>query len=108
MGTEQYKIIITPTAFKEINKIYDYISEDLYAKNAARDIMQRIENTIQKLKYAPKIYMQIEKTDELKRSYRRIVIKKYVILYTIDEKNKVVHIVHMYYGGRNYINNNLL
>ncbi len=75
MDIEQYKIIITPTAFKEINKIYDYISEDLYAKNAAKDIMQKIEVAIQKLKYAPKIYMQIEKTDALKRYYRRVVIK---------------------------------
>lgn len=87
MAIEQYKMIITPTAVKEINKIYDYISEDLYARNAAKSIMQKIEIAIQKLKYAPKIYMQIEKTDESERIYRRIVVKNYIILYTIDEKN---------------------
>ena len=35
----KYKVIITPTALKEINKIYTYISEDLYAKSAAIKLM---------------------------------------------------------------------
>ena len=36
----KYKVIITPTAYKEINKIYDYISEDLYAEKAAHNLMR--------------------------------------------------------------------
>ena len=36
----KYKVIITPAAFKEINKIYDYILEELYAEKAAKDLMR--------------------------------------------------------------------
>ena len=36
----KYKVIIPPNAFKEINKIYDYILEDLYAEKAAKDLMR--------------------------------------------------------------------
>ena len=36
----KYKVIITPTAFKEINSIYDYILEELYAEKAAKDLMR--------------------------------------------------------------------
>ena len=36
----KYKVIITPTAFNEINRIYDYISEELYAEKAAKDLMR--------------------------------------------------------------------
>ena len=104
MGTKQYKVIITPTAYKEINRIYDYITEDLYAECAASRLMQKIEQEVQRLKKAPRIHSKIPKYDELKRKYRRIVIKNYVILYTIDEENKTVYISHMYYGGRNYLN----
>lgn len=103
MDTNQYKVIITSTAYREINKIYDYITEELYAKNAANDLMEKVEEEVQRLKYAPKIHTEIEKIDELKRYYRRIVIKNYIILYTIDEEKNVVFISHMYYGGRNYI-----
>lgn len=108
MNTNKYKVIITPTAYKEINKIYNYITEDLYAEKAARKLMRKVEEEIQRLKYAPKIHTEIEKNDELKRNYRRIVINNYIILYTIDEENNLVFVSHMYYGGRNYTDNKLL
>lgn len=108
MDTEKYKVIITPTAYKEINKIYNYITEDLYAQNVAKKLMKEVEEEVQRLKYAPKMHAEIEKFDELKRNYRKIVIKNYIILYTIDEENNVVFVSHMYYGGRNYLDNNLL
>ena len=99
----KYKVIITPTALKEINKIYTYISEDLYAKSAAIKLMQQVEDQVQRLKYMPQIHTKIEKYDSLKRIYRRIVIKNFIILYTIDEENKIVYVSHMYYGRRNYL-----
>ena len=55
-----------------------------------------------------KYYAEIDKSDELKRIYRKIVIKNFIILYTIDENNSVVYVSHMYYGGRNYLDSNLL
>ena len=103
MDTKKYRVIITPTAYKEIAKIYDYITDDLYAENAAKRLMNKVEQEIQKLKDSPKIYAKIEKIDELKRVYRRIVVNNYVILYTIDEDNEVVFVSHMYYGGKNYL-----
>ena len=108
MDTNKYKVIITPTAYKEINRIYDYITEDLYAEKAAKDLMEQVETVVQNLKSSPKIHAEIDKFDELKRVYRRIVIKNYIILYTIDEDNSVVFVSHMYYGGRNYLDNDLL
>ena len=55
MGTKAYKIIITPNAYKEMNKIYNYITDDLYAENAAKDLMKKVEEKIIALKYAPRI-----------------------------------------------------
>lgn len=104
MNTNKYEVIITPTAYKEINKIYEYISENLYAKKAAKDLMRKVEEVVQNLKYAPKIHTIIEKFDEEKREYRRIVIKNFIILYTIDEEKEIVYVTHMYYGGSNYLN----
>lgn len=103
MDINQYKVVITSTAYNEINSIYKYITEDLYADSAAKRLMNKIEEKVQSLKYAPKIHTKIEKLDELKREYRKIVVNNYVILYTIDENIKTVFVSHMYYGGRNYI-----
>ena len=103
----EFKIIITPSAYKEMNRIYDYILEELYAEETAKKLMQEVEDKIQLLKYLPKIYEKLKKIDDLKRNYRRIVIKNFIILYTIDEKNKNIYISHMYYSGRDYLNYNL-
>jgi addiction module RelE/StbE family toxin len=99
----KYKIVITPTARREINRIYDYILYDLNAEKAAKQLMQKVEAVIQELKYSPKIYVRIDKLDGVKRRYRRIVIRNFVILYTVDEDSNIVYVAHMYYSGRNYL-----
>ena len=103
MIIDQYKVAITSTAFREMRRIYEYISEDLYAKKAAKKLIQNLEEALSKLKYMPQIYPKIEQLDDLQTNYRRIVIKNFVVLYTIDEENKIVYISHMYYGKRNYL-----
>ena len=103
MDTDIYKVIIAPTAYKEIEHIYDYISYSLYSEKAAYDLMKLVEKEIQRLKKSPEGYAEIEKIDELERKYRRIVIKNYVILYTIDYENRTVYVAHMYHGRRNYL-----
>ena len=60
MDTKKYKVIITPTAYKEINKIYDYITDDLYAENAAKRLMNKVEQEVQSLKDAPKYILKLK------------------------------------------------
>ncbi len=38
MATKNYEVIITPTAYREINRIYEYIEFELYAKDATRKL----------------------------------------------------------------------
>lgn len=103
MDTSKYKVIITPTASREMTRIYEYIREDLDAENAAINLMKQVETEFDRLQRSPYIYAEIEQYDDLKRKYRRIVVKNYVLLYTIDELEHVVFVSHMYYGRRNYI-----
>lgn len=104
MDINNYNVMITPIAKREMNRIYEYISEDLELETATQKLMLRIEEVINILKYAPQIYAKIEKHYSLEMEYRRIVIKNYVILYTINEDIKRVYIAHMYYKKRNYLN----
>ncbi len=64
--------------------------EIIVTPTGAREISRICESKIEKV------------DDELMRNYRRIVIKNFVVLYTIDEEHKIVYISHMYYGKRNY------
>lgn len=100
---EVYEIEFTEDSKNEIREIYKYISDKLIAKEAAKRLMQKMRKIVMSLAETPRLYAKIEKSDKRKRDFRKIVIDNYVILYTIDEKNKIVYISHMYYSGMDYL-----
>ncbi|MCL2859749.1 MAG: type II toxin-antitoxin system RelE/ParE family toxin [Oscillospiraceae bacterium] len=99
-----YEIEFTEEYDKELDKIYNYISKNLCAEDSAKKLLIKTEQKIINLKYSPKIYVEIKKYEGTKRRYRRLVVDNYVILYTIDEEKKIVYVVHIFYGGSDYIN----
>ena len=100
-----YNIKLTEEFLTEIENICNYISVDLNANDAANRLRDKVIHNILLLENSPRMFakIKIEKIDKVKRKYRKIVIKNYVILYTIDEENKIVYVAHIYYSGRNYI-----
>lgn len=100
---EKYEIEFTEECRKEIDEIYEYISEKLRSENSAKRLMKKMRNTVMDLSESPSLYMKIEKKDKLKRDFRRIVIDNFVVLYAVDEICRIVYIVHMYYGRRDYL-----
>lgn len=102
ISKKQFKIVFTNDCKQEMDNIYNYISNNLYAPKAAKKLMNKVETTTQSLKDMPEAYMTIKKYSELEMEYRRIVINNYVIIYTISEEKNSIYIVHMYYGGSNY------
>lgn len=103
MDIEKYNTVLTYDSSKEMKRIYEYIAENLYAKKASDNLMIDVENKVSYLDFCPKIYAEIEKINEVKRKYRRIAIKNYILLYTINEYGKMIYVSHMYYGRRNYM-----
>ncbi len=100
---EIYEIEFTEDARDEIRDIYEYISKNLVAEEAAKRLMRKMRQSVMDLAGSPKIYMKIEKKDKRKREFRRMVIDNFVVLYTIDENKKTIYISHMYYGRKNYL-----
>lgn len=103
ISENEYKIVFTNDCRMEMDYIYSYITNNLYNQNAARRLMQKVEDSIQGLKEMPKSYPIIKKYAGLDFEYRRIIINNYAIIYTISEIEKTIYIVHMYYSGSNYL-----
>lgn len=99
----EYNIKLTDEFLDEIDDICNYISNNLKAPDAANRLREKVVYNILMLEKSPRIFMKIEKMAKTERQYRRIVINNYVILYTIDENEKIIYIAHIYYSGRNYI-----
>lgn len=101
---EPFEVEFTDNCIIEMTEIYEYISNNLKEDNTAKKLMTEATDKILNLANTPELYMKIGKTDKLKREYHRIVVKNYVILYTIDFKKRKVYISHMIYGRKNYLN----
>lgn len=99
----EYNIKLTDEFLDEIDDICNYISNNLKAPDVANRLREKVVYNILMLEKSPRIFMKIEKMAKTERQYRRIVINNYVILYTIDDNEKIIYIAHIYYSGRNYI-----
>ena len=71
-------------------------------------LREKVIYNILLLENSPRMCTEIEKTNRTEKQYRRMIVNNYVILYTINELEKIVYIAHIYYGGRNYLDGGLL
>ena len=103
----EYKVKLTDVFLEEIEEICNYITNKLKNIDASNRLREKVIYNILLLENSPKMCAKIGKVDRVKRQYRRLVVNNYIILYTVDEK-KIVYIAHIYYGGRNYLDENLI
>lgn len=99
-----FDIEFTEECIEEMKEIYNYISTQLKEDKAAKRLIATVNERVLNLSENPERYMKIGKVDRLKREYHRMVVKNYVVLYTIDYDNRKVYISRMIYGRRNYLN----
>lgn len=100
----EYEVEFTEECAVEIRKVYNYLRDDCSAENSANKIMERIEEFITNLAYAPRMYAEIDKYNNTRKVYRRIILNNYVLLYTIDEEKHKVYISYMHHSKSDYLN----
>ncbi len=98
-----YEVEFTEDCIDEMDDIYNYIFKELKASESAKNLIHQVRESVLTLERSPNLYPKIEKRDRAEREYRRMVVKSYVLLYTIDECNKIVYVSHMYYNKKNYM-----
>ena len=100
----RYKVVISATCRNEIKNICKYIENSLFAFNASKNLLKKLDKAISNLEEYPEMYKIIKKYKNVKLEYRSVVIDNYIILYTISKESKTVYISHMYYGKSDYLN----
>ena len=65
-------------------------------------MIAKIREEINKLKDNPTIYAVIKDEIIKKREIRKIKVNNYIVFYKVEEKNKIVEIVRIMYGRRNW------
>ena len=100
----KHKLYYAPCARQDLADLRDYISTHLSNPTAAKATVERIMDSIQKLKDFPEMGAPlhlIATADEVTSAYRFLVCGKYLIFYRTNAD--VVYVDRILYGRRRYL-----
>ena len=100
-----YRVKFTPLAVNDLDNIYQYIFRTLNAPKAAEKLIEEIEQKVKRLAYMPYSCPAVD--DELLswKGYRKLVIKNFIALYLVSDREKLVTIMRVVYGASDYEKN---
>ncbi len=99
----KYEVILTTQAKMELNNIYKYISNFLFAPKAAQKFIDKFKTSILRLEHLPKSCSIISEDINSKYEYRKLIINNYIVIYSIDEENRKVYIHRIIYQKVDYL-----
>ena len=99
---DKYTIKLLPKAYRDIDQIYAYISEQFKAPDTAENIVAFIEDTIFGLEEFPYRGSERRVGVYANKAYRQLFAKNFTILYRVDEKMKYVIIVTVKYSPSSF------
>ena len=99
-----YKLIISERADQHIDKIVDYVVNELNNPGAAKAILDDIEEAYSKLEYMADTFAYCYDPYLADKGYRKLILSKhdYVILYRINGNE--VHISGVFHMREDYAN----
>src|SRR5699024_12596353 len=91
MEENDYSVHFTKLAMNDLDDIFRYISEKLFAEGSATRLLDRLESSIMQLKEFPKLGSRFTDKYLRKKGYRRVNVDSYMICYSVrDERKEVI------------------
>jgi toxin ParE1/3/4 len=98
----KYRVDVSEPAENDLRDIVRYISAQLSAPMTALKMMNTIEEAITGLADMPKICPPVTDERLAMMGYRKLLVKNYIVFFSIDEKSKVVDVERIIYARRNW------
>ncbi|MCH5162087.1 MAG: type II toxin-antitoxin system RelE/ParE family toxin [Clostridiales bacterium] len=90
-----------PSALKDIDEVFDYITQKLCNQKAANDLMGKLDETIDNIRLFPQSF-PLHEDSELKSNFvRKVSVDNYILFYKYDEAQELIIILYFKYGGSN-------
>jgi addiction module RelE/StbE family toxin len=102
MSNNMYGLKFTPKASEDLDKIYRYITEELYAEKATADLLDKIEASVLSLNEFPFLCNYVSDEYLKKKGYRKLIIDNYIAFYLVDEEERQVVVMRVLYGSQKY------
>ena len=101
---ETYSIYVSDSFQKDLMQIIYYINHSFSAPFTAANFLEIIENTLYDLSLMPQRYVLVSDTYLRKKGFRKCLIKKYILFFTIDEDSKSIHVHRILHSRQNWMN----
>ena len=98
---DKYKVKVNPRAIRELDHIYEYIANEKLAPENAKGQVDRIKKSILSLDTFPQSHQERNEGRYDGKGYHQLLIDNYIVIFRIDETNKIVYVVTIQYQGRN-------
>ena len=99
-----YFVNITDIAEQDILSAVKYIADVLKAPIAANNLLDEIERHEEILENTPNIYPYVHDEYLAEKGLRFVMIKKYIIFYTVNENKKEVNVIRFLHSRRDWHN----
>ena len=99
-----YKIMRTDKAEDQLRDIIHYIADDSGSIDTALRYLDKIEETINRLRDFPNSGSIPRYSILKKQGYRVVIVEKHLIFYKVSEENKTVIVYAIVDGRREYKN----
>ena len=97
-----YTLEYLPIAMRDMVDIAKYISQKLSNPIAAERLTNEMIESANKLTEFPYINPVYHSIRSLKKEYRRLIVKNYIMFYYVDESRKLITVARVIYAHRNY------
>lgn len=98
--TGNYRVVYSPAAKDDLKDIYSYIAFELKVKQTAVNQVNRIRKAIRSLDTMPERYSIVDWEPWQSMKMRKVAVDNYVVFYLVNNEDKIVTVVRIFYGGR--------
>ncbi|MFA5384063.1 MAG: type II toxin-antitoxin system RelE/ParE family toxin [Eubacteriales bacterium] len=98
----KYRIDVSEPAENDLRDIVRYISAQLSASMTALQMMDTVEEAIMGLAVMPQKCPPVTDERLAMMGYRKLLVKNYIVFFTIDKKSKVVNVERILYARRDW------
>ena len=93
--SNNYHLVVYPSAIKDIDNICHYIAVELSNPIAANEFIEELEQAFNRVIAFPKMYQLIDNQFVNDTEIRRVLVKNYAVFYKIVSKEiQVIRILH--------------
>jgi len=97
-----YSLTISELAENDISFTLTYIAKVLTAPMAANNLLDEIEKYENILEDTPEIYPRVPDEYLAKQGIRYVIIKNFMMFFTVNEEEKTVNVIRFLYGQRDW------